>query len=129
MAEKQAKEQRALDMLLYKLEASKARKAKVAKKKSGAQGIAGKREPTVPKTAGHDTDQSNRRSKPSLKSGAKQNYNDFDSDSEEMQERMRNGGFTDYQLNELLSQGVKPWDDDAHVRFLTLLCVALAVPC
>lgn len=28
-------------------------------------------------------------------------------------ERMQNGGFTNDQVNELLCQGVKPWDDDA----------------
>ncbi|KAJ7655938.1 hypothetical protein B0H17DRAFT_1338006 [Mycena rosella] len=32
---------------------------------------------------------------------------------EEMEQRMANMGFTDYDLNELAAQGVKPWDDDA----------------
>ncbi|KAJ3737044.1 hypothetical protein DFJ43DRAFT_1035816 [Lentinula guzmanii] len=31
----------------------------------------------------------------------------------EMEERSRNMGFTDSEVNELLCQGVKPWDDDA----------------
>ncbi|KAJ7107004.1 hypothetical protein C8R44DRAFT_858094 [Mycena epipterygia] len=31
----------------------------------------------------------------------------------ELEQRMANFGFTDYDLNELMSQGVKPWDEDA----------------
>lgn len=42
----------------------------------------------------------------------------------EMEERMANNGFTDYELNDLLCQGVKPWDDDAWVSInLTLFTV------
>jgi hypothetical protein len=36
-------------------------------------------------------------------------------EDDEDEQRLLNGGFTDYQLNELLEQGVKPWDNDAHV--------------
>ncbi|KAJ7494854.1 hypothetical protein B0H11DRAFT_920060 [Mycena galericulata] len=34
----------------------------------------------------------------------------------EMEERMANYGFTEYDVHELLAQGVKPWDEDAAVR-------------
>ncbi|KAJ3758825.1 hypothetical protein EV360DRAFT_43092 [Lentinula raphanica] len=36
---------------------------------------------------------------------------------EEMEERERNLGFTDSEVEELLCQGVKPWDDDAWASF------------
>lgn len=39
--------------------------------------------------------------------------------SHEEDERMANYGFTNDEVMELLSQGVKPWDDDAWVRFYT----------
>ncbi|KAK0452745.1 uncharacterized protein EV420DRAFT_1645595 [Desarmillaria tabescens] len=40
---------------------------------------------------------------------------DLDWDFEnEMEERMNNNGFTDDEVQELLCQGVKPWDDDAR---------------
>ena len=35
-------------------------------------------------------------------------------DSDEEEYGMGYGGFSSDQVNELLSQGVKPWDDDAH---------------
>jgi hypothetical protein len=35
-----------------------------------------------------------------------------------MAERMDNYGFTEDEVMELLSQGVKPWDDDAWVSVL-----------
>jgi hypothetical protein len=42
---------------------------------------------------------------------------DWDEDSEdEMEQRMNNGGFLDDEVMELMSQGVKPWDDDAWVK-------------
>lgn len=37
---------------------------------------------------------------------------------EEEIERERNFGFTNSEINELLSHGVKPWDDNAEVRTL-----------
>ncbi len=41
---------------------------------------------------------------------------DFDWDIEnEMEERMDNHGFTEDDVQELLCQGVNPWDDDAMV--------------
>jgi hypothetical protein len=36
----------------------------------------------------------------------------------EVQERMDNFGFTEDEVDELLCQGVKPWDDDAWVSVL-----------
>lgn len=36
-------------------------------------------------------------------------------DEEELEERMENYGFTEAEVEELLCQGVKPWDDDAWV--------------
>lgn len=36
-------------------------------------------------------------------------------DEELMEQRGRNCGFTDAECEELYSQGVKPWDDDAWV--------------
>jgi hypothetical protein len=33
-----------------------------------------------------------------------------------LEERQMNMGFTEDEVHELLSQGVKPWDDDAWVR-------------
>ena len=44
--------------------------------------------------------------------GGQQFYDEMDS---EMEERMANFGFTEDDVNELLCQGVKPWDDDAWV--------------
>ncbi|KAI9138105.1 hypothetical protein BKA69DRAFT_1177641 [Paraphysoderma sedebokerense] len=42
---------------------------------------------------------------------------EFDDDDDlfgdETEQRMNNGGFTDLELQELLAQGVKPWDNDA----------------
>jgi hypothetical protein len=41
-------------------------------------------------------------------------YGGSDCGSEdELEQRMRNCGFTDADADELLCQGVKPWDDDA----------------
>ncbi|KAE9410907.1 hypothetical protein BT96DRAFT_983585 [Gymnopus androsaceus JB14] len=37
----------------------------------------------------------------------------------EMDERAQNFGFTSDEVNELLCQGVKPWDDDAWVTYFT----------
>ncbi|KAF8646277.1 hypothetical protein AX16_007286 [Volvariella volvacea WC 439] len=43
-----------------------------------------------------------------------ENVYDMDEEmDEEMQERSRNMGFTNAEVEELLAQGVKPWDDDA----------------
>ena len=42
---------------------------------------------------------------------------DFE-DSDEEEQRMNNLGFTEDEVMELLSQGVKPWDDDARVSTL-----------
>lgn len=39
--------------------------------------------------------------------------NNWQIDSEEEDERMENMGFTNDELNMLLCQGVKPWDDEA----------------
>lgn len=126
MAEKKAREQRALDSLLLKLETSKARKARAAKK--AATGKANKPAPTkgekelrvkdaggvvetkLPKAVGEKQTEARNDRRRSSDAGS------LDTD-EENEQRMLNGGFTDYQLNELLSQGVKPWDDDAHVSF------------
>ncbi|KAF7981539.1 hypothetical protein HWV62_33129 [Athelia sp. TMB] len=35
-----------------------------------------------------------------------------DDDTDEEEERMMNGGYTSGEMNELLCQGIKPWDDD-----------------
>ena len=35
-----------------------------------------------------------------------------DDDTDEEEQRMMNGGYTDGEMNELLCQGIKPWDDD-----------------
>ncbi|KAF5367186.1 hypothetical protein D9758_003892 [Tetrapyrgos nigripes] len=48
---------------------------------------------------------------------------DYDTDLEdelEMEQRFRNGGFTDDEVMELLCQGVKPWDDDAGMVLTAL---------
>ena len=59
--------------------------------------------------------QSNRKpGKGSDDSGSRGEYrdseDDLDEDDWEDQERMMNGGFTHDELNELLCQGIKPWD-------------------
>lgn len=41
---------------------------------------------------------------------------EYDWDDDEYEERANHFGFDEDDLNELLSQGVKPWDDDAWVR-------------
>jgi len=41
-------------------------------------------------------------------------HSGLDLDDEETEERMENFGFTEDEVQELLCQGVKPWDDDAH---------------
>jgi hypothetical protein len=45
----------------------------------------------------------------------------YDELESEAQERMDNFGFTEDETMELLSQGVKPWDDDAWVSTLVLV--------
>lgn len=40
---------------------------------------------------------------------------DQSDDDDEIEERMANYGFTYDEMNELLCQGVKPWDEDAWV--------------
>ena len=40
----------------------------------------------------------------------------------EMEERAENYGFTADEVNELLCQGVKPWDDNAWVSFVLPTC-------
>jgi hypothetical protein len=49
---------------------------------------------------------------------------------EETEERLANFGFTEDEVMELLSQGVKPWDDDAHVSVLlrVLFFLILVLP-
>lgn len=42
-----------------------------------------------------------------------------DDDNDVMEQRMMNGGFSNSEMDELLSQGVKPWDDDAWVSSLS----------
>lgn len=99
-AEQQAKEQRALVNLMSKLESK-------SRKRNGA-GTKGRRHanPTDSTTGG------------SSKGGKKRGGSARRYQSEqEMDERMANNGFTDYELNDLLSQGVKPWDDDAWVSY------------
>jgi len=60
---------------------------------------------------------------------------DFDDDDDsETEERMNNFGFTEDEVHELLCQGVKPWDDDAHVSvllplFISVLILAFALGC
>ncbi|KAA1476438.1 hypothetical protein DENSPDRAFT_807198 [Dentipellis sp. KUC8613] len=43
-------------------------------------------------------------------------------DDDDMEERMMNYGFTNDDVEELLAQGVKPWDDDAHAVLAALYC-------
>lgn len=43
-------------------------------------------------------------------------YGDEWEDDEEDEQKANNLGFDEEELNELFSQGVKPWDDDAWVR-------------
>ena len=50
-------------------------------------------------------------------------YDEFDS---EAQERMDNYGFTEDEVMELLSQGVKPWDEDASVSVLVSASLRLS---
>ncbi|KAF9457703.1 hypothetical protein BDZ94DRAFT_1326058 [Collybia nuda] len=123
MAEKKVREQRALDSLIWKLETSKARKARAANKASGkaqksaalnreevrekgATPSTGKIEPLKPTTeGGGETLKTNCRS-----SGPES----VDADKENEQ-RVSNSGFTDYELNDPASQEVKPWEDGAQV--------------
>lgn len=53
------------------------------------------------------------------KSGGSRGYNQYwaePEDEDKLEERMANLGFTNDEFDELISQGVKPWDDDAWVR-------------
>lgn len=55
---------------------------------------------------------------------------DLDDFEDSVEERMNNFGFTEDEVQELLCQGVKPWDDDAGVStfgfgLLTLFCIFL----
>ncbi|TFK34378.1 hypothetical protein BDQ12DRAFT_636513 [Crucibulum laeve] len=67
---------------------------------------------------------SGRRRNPSRKAApippkpATYTYDSSNSDLDE--QRMMNSGFTDYDLNELAAQGVKPRDDDAHAVLAAL---------
>ena len=105
MADKRAKEQRALDALVQKMEGSKAKTPKTA----------GKTKPP-----GGDT-QAGRLSKPRSadpkrqSKGRTQQRSKFKIKADELEERMMNGGFTNDEVDELLAQGVKPWDEDASV--------------
>ena len=45
---------------------------------------------------------------------------DFDNSPEEEWERQSNGGFTDWEMDELSQQFVHPWDPDARVRLQRL---------
>jgi hypothetical protein len=45
----------------------------------------------------------------------------------EIEERMANFGFTEDDVMELLCQGVKPWDEDAHVSVLIRVLTFLAL--
>ncbi|RDB22420.1 Serine/threonine-protein phosphatase 5 [Hypsizygus marmoreus] len=124
MAEKKAKERRALDMLLYKLEASKARKAKAAKKKAASAkephaASASEKEEAQPSVADRKKPTTQRKTR---EKKVAQKHADLSEDStdDQNEERIANGGFTDYELNELASQGVKPWDDDAQAVLAVL---------
>lgn len=46
-------------------------------------------------------------------SGSRYEYHDSEDDwySDEEEERMMNGGFSNDELNELLCQGIKPWEE------------------
>jgi hypothetical protein len=50
-------------------------------------------------------------------------WEDMDSydDEDIMEQRYQNGGFTDAEVQELLCQGVKPWDDDAWVSPISII--------
>ena len=48
--------------------------------------------------------------------GGRYDSDEDDWDDDEYEERANHFGFDEDDLNELLSQGVKPWDDDAWVR-------------
>lgn len=47
-------------------------------------------------------------------------YSDASDSSDEMDQRMSNGGFTNSEVFDLACQGVKPWDDDAHAVLAVL---------
>ena len=53
------------------------------------------------------------RGKGGLRGGG--SHSGLDLDDGEMEERVNNYGFTEDEVEELLCQGVKPWDDDAWV--------------
>ncbi|KAF8063561.1 hypothetical protein FPV67DRAFT_1507114 [Lyophyllum atratum] len=145
VAEKKAKEQRALEMLLYRLESKKGRgktqgqgrgkgradggkskdakegsskgnakegKAKEAVKENDKAGEGKQSEGTEAESASRDAKSPVTEENSASKDSTAEKTND------EGEERALNGGFTDYQLNELAAQGVKPYDDDAHVRCL-----------
>jgi hypothetical protein len=50
----------------------------------------------------------------------------YDEMESEAQEREENFGFTEDEVNELLCQGVKPWDDDAWVGVLVTVSLRLS---
>ncbi|KAF5378169.1 hypothetical protein D9615_007587 [Tricholomella constricta] len=123
LAEKKAKEQRALEALLYRLGGRKGRGKGQGRGKGRSDGAKsterrGGREKSrgVNRTAEKEKDGGAARADKNLAT----NGSTSESTSDEMEERMQNGGFTDYELNELAEQGVKPYDDDAHAVLAAL---------
>ncbi|KAG5635690.1 hypothetical protein H0H81_010393 [Sphagnurus paluster] len=113
LAEKKSKEQRALDALLYRLEGKKGRGKGQPRGGKGRADGKGER-----KAVGKTRAREGEKGKAPIvaeDNGVKGKEESSDLNSE-VEERMANGGFTDYELNELAAQGVKPYDDDARVR-------------
>ncbi|KAG5648800.1 hypothetical protein DXG03_000149 [Asterophora parasitica] len=132
LAEKKAKEQRALEGLLYRLEGRKGGRGKgqgqrdEAKAKGhGRRGGDGEKRGGRGKSRGANTRESGThtgekekvKEKEAVNDEKKQDKNpDSTTTNDDAEERAQNGGFIDNELNELAAQGVKPYDDDAHVR-------------
>ena len=117
--EQNAREQRALDALLWKLQGIAPHShAGSSRGRTNGSGM-GKRANGKGKIANGGPKLKNDRGKGVVYNGSRGNKHSRPRDDcyleKEMEERMANGGFTDDELDDLLSQGVKPWDDDAWV--------------
>ncbi|KAF8876346.1 hypothetical protein BD779DRAFT_167670 [Infundibulicybe gibba] len=118
LAEQQAREQRALESLLYKLNSQtrKPRSKSGKGQRSDRHPAKGNPQPPASTTVKPPAAAESMSHFKSNDRKGRKKYLDYDSTGsydDLLEQRMMNGGFTDYELNDLLCQGVKPWDDNA----------------
>jgi hypothetical protein len=132
---REAKERRAVESLIWSLQNGSKRTARFGNRSGSKQGASGggkgKGKQMQRKTPGNGLLKGQNRDPRG--SGTTKGKGNAERGSEsflyelrwlreaEQEQRMMNGGFTDDEIMELACQGVKPWDDDAWVRFFSTL--------